>query len=120
MKGVGRLEPTLTYPHTRRYRRTDANIVVDVSLMHGPQSTKSQAVIEVIGGGGAYLKIGENCPVGTLVLLRFTLPGDDDSISCQGTVRDNVEGEGAGLEFLGIRPRDRDRLVAFVEGPPEA
>ena len=88
--------------------------------MHGPQSTKSQAVIKVLGGGGAYLDIGENCPVGTLVLLRFKLPGDDEEVVCQGTIRDAVAGEGAGLEFLGIRPRDRDRLVAFVEGPAEA
>lgn len=68
--------------------------MVDVSLMHGPQTAKSQAVIRVIGGGGAYLEIGENCPVGTVVLLRFTLPGEDEAIICQGAIRDAVEGKG--------------------------
>ena len=50
-----------------------------------------------------------------LALLRFSLPGYNEEIVCQGAVRDAVDGEGAGLEFLDIRPRDRDRLVQFVE-----
>ena len=98
----------------RRYARTEVNIVVEVSLLHGPQRTKSQAVIRVLGGGGVYLEMDE-CPIGMVVLLRFTVPGDNEQVVCQGAVCNCVEGEGAGLEFLDIQPRDRDRLVQFVE-----
>ena len=111
---------TQTYPYTRRFRRTDASIVVDVSLAHGPQQTKRQAVIKVLGGGGAYLEIDESCPIGTVVLLRFKLPDDDKDVVCHGTVCNTVDGKGVGLEFLDIRSNDRDRLVEFVEGPAEA
>ena len=94
--------------------------MVHVSLTHGPQTAKSQAIIRVIGGGGACLEIGENCPIGTVVLLRFKLPDDDKDVVCHGTVCNTVDGKGAGLEFLDIRSNDRDRLVEFVEGPAEA
>ena len=50
-----------------------------------------------------------------LVSLRFKLPGDDEEVVCHGVVCNAVEGRGAGLEFLGIRPKDRDRLMEFVE-----
>ena len=89
--------------------------MVDVSLPHGPQPSKSQVILTVLGGGGAYLEIDETCPVGMLVLLRFKLPGDDEEVVCQGTVCDVVDREGVGLEFLDIRSKDRDRLVEFVE-----
>ena len=94
--------------------------MVDVSLAHGPQQTKSQAVIKVVGGGGAYLEIDERCPIGTVVLLRFKLRGSNEDVVCHGAVCNAAEGEGAGLEFLDIRSTDRDRLVEFVEGPAEA
>ena len=74
------LERTLTSRNTRRYRRTEVSIVVDVSLAHGPQQVKSQAVIRVLGGGGAYLEIDEKCPVGVLMFLRFKLPGDGEEM----------------------------------------
>ena len=101
--------------NARRYPRTEVNIVVDVSATVGQVRIQGHAVLRVLGGGGAYLEIDENCPVGMLLLLRFKLPGDDEEIICYGGVCDGVEGQGAGLEFLGIQPKDRDRLVEFVE-----
>ncbi len=110
-----RPEPTLSFQNARRYPRAEVNIVVDVSLLYGPRPIKGQAIIRVLGGGGAYLEIDETCPVGELVLLRFTLPGETEAIACQGVVCNVDDGQGAGLEFLGIRPEDRERLVDFVE-----
>ncbi len=104
-----------TWLNRRRYDRTEVNIVVQVSLPEGQPAARSQATIRVLGGGGAYLEIAESCPVGMLVLLRLMLPGDTEPIVCHGVVCHAVDGEGAGLEFLGIPPGDRARLVAFVE-----
>jgi PilZ domain len=101
--------------NVRRYDRAEVDLVVHISLPHGAQVTKNQAVIRVLGGGGVFLEIDETCPVGMLVLLRFTLPGDDDAVVCHGVVCHAVEGEGLGLEFLDIRSTDRERLVAFVD-----
>ena len=71
--------------------------------------------MRVLGGGGAYLEIDETCHIGMAVLLRFKLPGNDEEVVCQGAVCNAVRDEGAGLEFLDIRSKDRDRVVDFVE-----
>ena len=115
MEGGLRSDPTLSFQNARHYPRADVNIVVDVSLIHGPRPIKSQAIIRVLGGGGAYLEIDETCPVGEVVLLRFTLPGETEAIACQGVVCNADDRQGAGLEFLDIRTADRERLVGFVE-----
>ena len=46
---------------------------------HGPRPIEGQVIIRVLGGGGAYLEIDKTCPVGELVLLRLTLPGETEA-----------------------------------------
>ena len=68
----------------------------------------------MLGGGGAFVSTEISYPVGCLLLFRFRLPGDEAETWCQGVVCNEVEGQGVGVEFLGISPVDRYRIMLFV------
>ena len=56
----------------------------------------------------------ESFDVGSLVGLRFSLPGTAEEIVCGGVVKDNVPGRGIGVEFTQLAPIDRERLRAVA------
>ena len=98
----------------RRYSRTEVEIITDISVPHAVQPTKDQGSFLVLGGGGALVNADLDYPIGCLLLFRFRLPDDPEEICCQGVVCNEVDGCGVGVEFLGIRPQDRDRITTFV------
>ena len=56
--------------------------------------------------------MSESFDVGTLVGLRFSLPGTTEEIVCGGVMKANVPGRGIGVEFTQLAPIDRERLRA--------
>ena len=66
--------------------------------------------------GGAWFGKTIPLPVGTLVSMRFTLPGPEGTvISCQGKIV-NTADWGMGVEFTELAPADRDAIVSLVDG----
>jgi hypothetical protein len=65
--------------------------------------------------GGPYIETAEQFPVGSVLSLRFMLPGADAMISCAVFVR-NVRdgGSGLGVEFLDLSRDARERVGAFI------
>jgi hypothetical protein len=63
--------------------------------------------------GGAFLDT-ERVPMGASVHLSFKLPGHDDVIETQSTVRWSTQ-EGIGVQFDGLRARDVWALNRFFE-----
>ena len=101
-------------PDKRRYARTEVEIITDISILNASVPTKDQGSFLVLGGGGALVSAESVYPIGCLLLFRFRLPEDSEEICCQGVVCNEIEGRGMGVEFLGIRPQDRDRIQTFV------
>ncbi len=79
--------------------------------------TKARRTLRDLSEGGAFIETAEGFPLGSVLSLRFMLPGVRDLISCAVTVR-NVRNGGAGLgvQFLDISPNDRRLVSAFVSG----
>ena len=102
-------------PNRRRYPRTEVNIVVDFAVLYTPTPITDQGLLRVLSGGGVFVEVDENYPLGTVVRLQFKLPGEDEDVRCHGGVCYSVEGQGLGLESLDISPDDRDRLMIFVD-----
>ena len=102
-------------PTRRRYPRTEVNIVVDFAVLYTPTPITDQGLLRGLGGGGVFVEVAQDYPLGTVVRLHFKLPGDDEDVRCHGGVCHNVEGQGTGLEFLDISEGDRDRLMLFVD-----
>ena len=101
-------------PSRRRYPRAEVHIITDISITSAAPPTKGRGLFAVLGGGGALIDSDINYPIGSLLLLHFRLPDDPKEFCCQGVVCNEVDGRGAGVEFLGLNPHDRDRLTTFV------
>jgi len=63
--------------------------------------------------GGAFIH-GAGTTTGSMLSLRFKLPGSDDFISCTAIAR-HTRGGGLGVEFLDLSPDNRTRLARFVD-----
>jgi hypothetical protein len=67
--------------------------------------------------GGVYFERTLPEPVGTRVRLRFTLPGDDGEISCDGEIVAAKPGEmGASVRFVGLAADARKKIEALIDG----
>lgn len=67
--------------------------------------------------GGMMFDVALPHPLGTLIHLKFTLPGDSDPIIAHGTVVSSGasdEGLGMGIEFVGFEGDGQQRLQAFI------
>jgi len=104
-------EPT---HESRRFPRAKVSFDTDVSVERGGVATHAAGRFVVLSGGGAFLEIGHRYPVGSLLTVRFTLPANEDTITCRAIVRNEIEGSGVGIEFIDIAPLDRERVQAFV------
>jgi uncharacterized protein (TIGR02266 family) len=69
-----------------------------------------------ISEGGIFLENTVPHPVGTLVNLQFTLPGDSDAIRAQGEIVNAAEGRqlGMGIKFVSLDSKVRQRLQQFI------
>ena len=65
-------------------------------------------------GGGAVLELSGSYAVGSMLRLGFKLPSTTTEISCTAIVRDRLNAQGVGVEFLHLEPRDRKRISTFV------
>lgn len=69
--------------------------------------------------GGIYLDRTVPHPEGTLVNLRFTLPGEERPIVCKGRIvypRGAEDDFGMGLEFVDLPAAEEDHLAEFLKG----
>ncbi len=100
---------------TRRYPR--ARVSGDIAVWIERDGTVRWVMgrIVVLGAGGAYLEIGENYPVGTVLGVAFTPDPLMDELTCAAVVRNSLDGQGIGVEFLDLDPLDQARIQTFVE-----
>jgi len=61
--------------------------------------------VETLGMGGVFLSASRVRPVGTLLKLLFEVPGG--VVQADAVVRSFSRGEGMGVEFTHMGPRDR-------------
>lgn len=67
--------------------------------------------------GGVYLERTVPHPEGTLVNLRFTLPGQEEPITCKGRIvypHGAEDDFGMGLEFVDLPDAETARIAAFL------
>lgn len=98
-------------------KRTHQRVSLRTEIWLGQDGifTKTRRTLRDLSEGGAFIETGEGFPVGSVLSLRFMLPGARDLISCAVSVR-NVRSDGAGLgvQFLDLSPDDRRLVCAFV------
>ena len=102
-------------------RRRNNRFGVNLRFTFRAGDIVGQAFSRDLSGKGAFLKTDREFTLGTLLDLRFQLPGSCDEIRCRAMVRstthsDPVSGRhsGVGVEFLDIAENDFDRVEAFI------
>lgn len=97
----------------RREPRVTVEVTVEVSDGRGFTlfSTRDISV------GGLYFDRAIPHAVGEAVQLKFTLPGEERAIACEGEVVNvpNAAGFGMGVRFTTLADTDRQLLESFVQ-----
>lgn len=68
-----------------------------------------------LSAGGLFLDGTLPHPPGTVVRLRFSLPGDPVPIETAGEIVNVPGGRGMGLHFVDLADADRARILRFIE-----
>jgi hypothetical protein len=69
--------------------------------------------VGTLGMGGIFICVAASPPVGTTLKLAFEVPGGE--ILAEGIVRNIVPGEGMGLQFTKLGPKDRVLLQRLLK-----
>lgn len=84
--------------HKRRYARLPVDVPVRWRPNESPEYREGD--LNEISIGGALLKSHESLPIGTEIVLEFTLPGAKAPTSLAGRVTYTRDGLGNGIKFL--------------------
>jgi hypothetical protein len=95
---------------TRRYQRISLPIGMFVAWYGGGEQQVSR--VKTLSMGGLFLSVCNAPPVGANLRLAFEVPGG--SVQAEGVVRNIVPGEGIGVEFTRMAPRDRILLERLL------
>lgn len=94
----------------RRHARINLPNGMVVTWYGGGDQQESR--VKTLSLGGLFLA-GRAKPVGTQLKLIFQVP--DGMVFADAIVRNNVPGEGMGVEFTKINPQDRALLERLLE-----
>lgn len=109
---------TLSRPVERRDGERHG-VEIDISVTS--ESNFYTGVTENVSQGGLFV-VSEKLPdIGTIMAVRFSLPGDPRAIECTGEVRwhrtgPDDEGErGYGIRFIDLEEEASERITAFLQ-----
>jgi c-di-GMP-binding flagellar brake protein YcgR len=103
-------------PQQRRFLRATVELPVTYAV-EGAEPRLGKAVN--LGGGGLRLATDEDIPSGTVLRLRFALPGGRREMRMRGRIVlsffNAVDGHFAhGIAFTQIDPDDQEEIVRFI------
>jgi uncharacterized protein (TIGR02266 family) len=104
--------------------RTAPRVVVDVRgvLKREIDPNFSDMMMSNLSLGGCFIKTSVPEPAGSVVMLRFSLPGSDVSASIKAVgkvcwVKEGGDGPlGMGVQFVSVDDADRSTLVQYISG----
>ena len=82
--------------------------------------TRGQGTLTDLSEGGAFIETADGFAIGSVLSIRFMLPGVRHLISCAAAVRNLRNGSaGLGVQFLDLSQDDRRLVSVFVsDGGP--
>ncbi|HVN80207.1 MAG TPA: PilZ domain-containing protein [Terriglobia bacterium] len=98
-----------------RRKHPRASIQSEIWLGQDGIFTWNPETLRDLSEGGAFIETGQRFSVGSILTLRFTLPGSSRPLSCTVAVRNLRGGSGLGVEFLDISQDDRHQIREFVQ-----
>jgi uncharacterized protein (TIGR02266 family) len=99
---------------TERRKAVRVSVAIPIELRH--ENGFSLYATSDLSEGGAFFPRSIPHPVGARVSLSFRLPGEEQSVSCDGEVVNVPDAHrlGMGVRFIGLSAGDVDRLQKFT------
>lgn len=95
-------------------KRKEERIPVDLWIEASREGELYYQRASNLSVGGAFFAQTIPLPVGTRVTLKFTLPGDEQEIGCDGDIVSAKE-LGMGVAFVGMKDADKTRLERIID-----
>lgn len=104
-------------PYRRRYVRV--SVATEITYTREGDDVPKAGSSSDLGGGGVRLATEEDLPLGTILTLRFPLPGLDRVVVVRGRIVlsfYNAEDQRFmhGIAFTSIDPRDQEEIIRYV------
>jgi len=96
-------------------RRTSARLPVEMWVEDLTDGGVVYRRAANLSRGGLFLDQTIPLPAGSVVKLRFTLPGDTTPLVVDGQIVSVREGPAMGLKFMGLPPEVQRRIDGFCE-----
>ncbi|GAC1448095.1 MAG: hypothetical protein PVSMB8_07010 [Vulcanimicrobiaceae bacterium] len=104
-------------PYRRRYVRV--SVSTEITYTREGDDVPKAGSSSDLGGGGVRLATDDDLPLGSILMLRFPLPGVDRDVIVRGRIVlsfYNAEDKRFmhGIAFTSIDPRDQEEIVRYV------
>jgi uncharacterized protein (TIGR02266 family) len=97
------------------HKREHPRVVMGIPVSYRIGKTITAALAMDVSGGGMAIR-SNNPPVrGTVLKLKFALPGSKRQLEAEAVVCWSVQKAGIGLQFTKVKPADQALIDAFVE-----
>jgi len=97
-------------------KQTRIGIGTDLWIGQDGIFTRTDETLRDLSVGGAFVATRQVHPVGSVVSMRFRLPLATNLVSCSAIVRNAIEGEGFGVQFLDISRENVSLIQRQIAG----
>jgi uncharacterized protein (TIGR02266 family) len=97
-------------------RRSSPRVVLGVPVAYRVGNTIATSLTLNVSHGGVAVRTTNPHETGTLLRVRFRLPGDHGEVDAEARVVWSDPRAGMGLQFVGVDARTQARLDAYVQG----
>jgi c-di-GMP-binding flagellar brake protein YcgR len=100
-----------------RRKNVRASLQTEVWLGQDGIYTRTSEILRDLSEGGAFIETLQRFAMGSIIYLRFKLPGSGQIISCTVEVRNvRKDASGFGVQFLDISAYSVQQIRVYIEG----
>ncbi len=103
-----------TRPPGLHERRASKRVALIAEIEYSSDSPSVSRRLTDLSTDGLFIDTMSPMPSGTLISVRFNLPGDPLPIVVLGEAVWSQEHLGMGVRFMNLRPKDRERIRAWI------
>jgi len=97
------------------HKRANPRVVMGIPVSYRIGKTHTAALAMDLSTGGMAIRT-KNPPVrGTVLRLKFAMPGSKREVDCEAVVCWSVQKAGMGMQFTKMKPPDKSLINGFVE-----
>jgi uncharacterized protein (TIGR02266 family) len=96
-------------------RRSAKRVALIAEIEYSSDSPSVTKRLTDLSTDGLFIDTMSPLPPGTLLSIRFNLPGDPLPVVVLAEVAWGQEHLGMGVRFMNLRPKDRERIGRYVD-----